>query len=177
MAMKTRRNIELKVRRPNARESGQTLGAMGAHLADSMTQSDTYLHASTGRLKLREIRREEGDEVAELIWYERADASTYRDSNYLVVPVSDAALLKQALSAAYGTRGVVRKRREVWLYHNVRVHLDQVDGLGEFIEFEAVMSPGESDELSRTRLDELHGRLGLRAEDHESASYSDLLGI
>jgi len=175
--MKAMRNIELKVRRPNARQSGETLRAMGARAAGAMSQVDTYFRADAGRLKLREITRDDGRCSAELIWYQRANSTTFRDSNYLLVPVPDPASLKQALAAAYGVRGVVRKQRDVWLYHNVRIHLDEVDVLGGFIEFEAVMSPGESDEVSRARLAELHARLGLRAEDHERGSYSDLLGI
>ena len=141
-----------------------------------MTQIDTYFHSPSGRLKLREITTANSSS-AELIWYHRPDGVEFRGSNYYVVPVPDSALLKSALIAANGLRGEVRKRRDVYLFHNVRIHLDRVENLGSYIEFEAVMTDGEDEATSLARLDQLHAALGMKPEDHERGSYSDLLGI
>lgn len=138
-----------------------------------MTQCDTYFRVSHGRLKLREI---DGGS-AELIWYDRRDAVEYRGSDYTVVPIPDPALMKAALIAANGLRGEVRKTRDLWMYHNVRIHLDTVVGLGSFIEFEAVMSEGEDETASINRLGQLHAALAISKSDHRAASYSDLLGL
>jgi predicted adenylyl cyclase CyaB len=95
-----------------------------------------------------------------------------------VVPVGDAAGIKAALSGACGVRGVVRKQREVWMYENVRIHLDRVEQLGTFIEFEAVMGEGEDDDdegASLARLERLSALLGVHEEDQVAGSYSDLV--
>jgi adenylate cyclase, class 2 len=171
-----RRNIELKARYPDLSHALSVVKKLGARPDRSMAQVDTYFHSSNGRLKLREITTAKGSS-AELIAYQRSDSTEFRDSQYFVVPAPDPALLKAALTAACGLRGVVRKHRDVYLFHNVRIHLDQVDGLGSFIEFEAVMAEGEPDATSLTRLDQLHAALGIKESDHERGSYSDLLGI
>jgi predicted adenylyl cyclase CyaB len=136
-------------------------------------QTDTYFRVPHGRLKLREI---EGQQ-AELIWYDRPDHGAARTSTYRRVPVPDPAGLKAALAAALGVRGEVRKRREITLWHNVRIHLDDVAGLGTFVEFEAVLSPADDEATAHVRLEELSWGLGIRPGDHLAASYADLLGL
>jgi predicted adenylyl cyclase CyaB len=124
-------------------------------------------------LKLRE---QEGRDVAELIAYERANETAIRASNYQLVPVPDPRALKAALTRTLGVRVVVEKQRTLWMWHNVRIHLDQVESLGTFPEFEAVLaSPDEPEAVSRERLDQLTRVLGIRDEDRIAASYSDLL--
>ena len=48
----------------------------------------------------------------------------------------------ELLAAALGEVACVRKRRELWLHKNARIHLDQVDGLGRFLEVEVVITQG-----------------------------------
>jgi predicted adenylyl cyclase CyaB len=136
-------------------------------------QVDTYFAARRGRLKLREV----DDERAELIAYERPDRVDVRASSYRVVPVAAPAALAAALAAALGVRGKVVKRREIYLWENVRIHIDRVEGLGAFLEFEAVIGESDGDEVSRQRLETLSERLGIRSEDTVTGSYSDLLGL
>jgi predicted adenylyl cyclase CyaB len=83
--------------------------------------------------------------------------------------------LEQALTAALGTWIVVRKRREVFLHYNVRIHLDEVESLGSFLEFEAVLGPDADAALSQNRLDFLTREFGLTDETLLDRSYSDLL--
>src|SRR5205814_5422120 len=135
-------------------------------------QIDTYFHAPHGRLKLREIN---GRERCELIAYSRPNNTAARASDYLVVPVPHPAALKAALSSALGIRGEVRKRRELLLWHNVRIHLDDVASLGTFVEFEAVISSADDEAASRSRLQTLYEAVRIREAHLIAESYSDLL--
>jgi homotetrameric cytidine deaminase len=166
-----RRNIELKAR---DRDPGRTLAlalALGAEDRGEIVQRDTYFTRARGRLKLRE--QEPGEN--ELIQYRRADADDARTSCYRRVAAGDAEGLKEALDDAYGTLVVVEKRRRLLLWENVRIHLDEVEGLGSFMELEAVAPPeseltAEHDKVARLRTE-------LRIEDDllVAESYSDLM--
>src|SRR6202035_1781297 len=125
-------NLELKAvdRDPEATLAGCL--ALGAVDQGVLVQRDTYFGARHGRLKLRE---EDGS--PELIAYRRADAEGPTESVYVVAPVDAAA--SEALDSALDTVVVVAKRRRLLLWEGVRVHLDDVEDLGMFIEFEAVI--------------------------------------
>ena len=138
-----------------------------------LVQTDTYFRAKHGRLKLRET---EGH-AAELIWYSRANETAGRISDYLLLGAPQPELLKQALAAALGIRGEVRKSRQLYLWHNVRIHLDEVQQLGSFIEFEAVTTDPAQEPIAHQRLAHLWHALELRDEDRIAVSYSDLLGL
>jgi predicted adenylyl cyclase CyaB len=174
--MMPRRNLELKVRVPDLAGVGAACRRVATPAA-VMEQVDTYFHAAHGRLKLRESAGASSACEATLIAYDRPDRTDVRASDYHLVAVSDAAGVKSALSAALGVRGVVRKRREVHMYHNVRIHLDDVEGLGTFVELEAVISPEVDEHVSLTRLEALCGLLGLSRDDGIAGSYADLLGL
>ena len=168
-----RRNIELKCRCADLDAARLIVTALGAEPAGLEQQVDTYFTVAHGRLKLRTINGRD----ALLIWYERPDSTATRGCNYYLVPTADPELLTQALTAANGLRGTVRKHREVLLWHNVRIHLDRVDGLGRFIEFEAVLSSAEDETTGHQRLAQLVDALGLTAEDRLATSYAELLGL
>jgi predicted adenylyl cyclase CyaB len=146
---------------------------LGAGAAGREVQTDTYFPVPHGRLKLREI---EG-RPAVLIAYDRPNRDQVRTSAYHLVPVGDPAALKAALASSLGVRGEVRKEREIYLWHNVRVHLDEVAGLGAFIEFEAVLSEADGEEVSRQRLERLCAALGIDQAASLAPSYADLLGL
>ena len=171
-----RRNLELKVRVPDLAGVREACGKVATPAA-VMEQIDTYFHAAHGRLKLRESTGGLDANEATLIAYSRPDRGDVRASDYHLTPVPDAAGVKAALAAALGVRGVVRKRREVFMFHNVRIHLDEVEGLGTFVELEAVVSPDAGEEVSLGRLDALCDLLGLARSDGIAGSYADLLGI
>src|SRR5262245_36938128 len=128
-------NVELKVRCPDLRAVRERARRMGGREEGAFLQTDTYFAAATGRLKLREV---EG-EGAYLITYARPDEAGTRVSDYEVVPVSEPDALRRALASSLGVRTVVRKRRELWLFQNTRIHLDAVDELGNFLELETVV--------------------------------------
>src|SRR5689334_15550162 len=117
MATQLRRNIELKARCRDLPAARAAAIALGAKAVGVLEQVDTYFHVQSGRLKLRETT----GESAELIWYARADQTQFRASDYQLVPMADASLAKMALTSALGVRGEVRKRRELLMWHNVRI--------------------------------------------------------
>jgi len=170
------RNIELKARCADLRGAARAALGIGATRVGELRQVDTYFRFAHGRLKLRETDGV-GTGGAELIAYERADDPAFRSSDYYVIPVSHPADMKAALSKKLGVRGEVRKRRELFLWHNVRIHLDDVADLGTFIEFEAVITPADAEPASRDRLARLSEALSIRDEDRIAVSYSDLLGL
>jgi adenylate cyclase, class 2 len=172
-AASPRRNLERKARCADLAAAGAALSRFGARLGGVQEQNDTYFPAPSGRLKLRVLDGRD----AVLISYARPDDTGVRPSSYHLVPVSDPESLRSALAAALGVRGEVRKRRTVWHWHNVRIHLDEVAGLGTFVEFEAVLSGTEEDVTSQGRLAELGRLLGLTPADDLAGSYAELLGL
>ena len=163
------RNIEIKARLSDLAAARRTAEGLATERLGVQVQVDTYFHCPHGRLKLREIVGQR----AELVYYERPDQPAPKGSDYQLVPVPDPAALTAALTAALGVRSVVRKRREIFLHHNVRIHLDEVDGLGVFLEFEAVLGPGIDDRAGQGRLDELVRRFNIAADALLSGSYGD----
>jgi predicted adenylyl cyclase CyaB len=93
--------------------------------------------------------------------------------------IDSVAATKAALAGALTVRGVVSKRRELWLWHNVRIHLDTVDRLGTFIEYEAIIGAGsgEDEVTAEQRLKQLCDQMHVMPEDRIAESYSDLLGL
>lgn len=135
-----RRNVELKARDDDLARSLEVCRALGAEDLGEIRQRDTYFNVAGGGLKLRE----ESPGQAHLIQFERADEPQQRESRYRIVIVEDGPGLRAALEAALGVRVVVAKHRRLHVWRDVRIHLDEVDGLGTFIELEAV-APPESD--------------------------------
>ncbi|MGH7179088.1 MAG: class IV adenylate cyclase [Tepidisphaeraceae bacterium] len=166
-----RQNLELKARCSNPSAVREALGALGASPSGAFSQIDTYFRVPRGRLKLREC----DSAPAVLIYYERADDSRIRPSVYWLTQIPEPDALLGTLATALGTIAVVRKRRELWMWHNVRIHIDKVEDLGDFLEFEAVLSVDEPAEVSRPRVERLIATLGVTEDQRINRSYSDLL--
>jgi homotetrameric cytidine deaminase len=135
-----RRNIELKAIDPDPERSLAVCRELGAEDRGVLRQRDTYFRTRSGRLKLRE--EEPGG--ATLIQYERPDAAQARESRYRLSPVPEPDVLRASLDEALGTLVVVDKARHLFLWDDVRIHLDAVEGLGTFVELEGV-APADSD--------------------------------
>jgi homotetrameric cytidine deaminase len=166
-----RRNVELKARDRDPARSLERALALGAEDHGELRQRDTYFATSRGRLKLRE--QEPGG--AELIAYERDDAAEARESRYRLAPVADGAALREALDAALGRTVVVAKRRRLLLWEGVRIHLDEVEGLGSFVELESVAEPGSDLGAEGERVATLRAELGIADRDLVATGYADLL--
>ena len=111
---------------------------------------------------------------AVLVWYFRGDALRSKRSDVLLLPVSDPISVKRTLSRDLGVRVVVDKVRRIYLKDNVRVHVDRVRGLGQFVEIEAV-GQAKDFKMLQKQAEEMAGILGLRRPDLIRESYSDLL--
>src|SRR6478672_3468819 len=123
-------NVELKARDPDPGRTAERCLALGVVEHGVLRQRDTYFMARHGRLKLRE-----GDHGTVLIAYRRPDDRQASESHYVLAPVAERDAVVEALDAALGTTVVVSKRRRLFTWEGVRIHLDEVEGLGSFIEF------------------------------------------
>lgn len=166
-----RSNIEIKARSSDADSQEH----IAARLADSppvvIEQEDTFFHSLRGRLKLREF----GDGTGELIEYDRPDSLGPKQSTYVRCAANEPQSLKAVLEAALGVRAVVSKRRTLFLVGQARIHLDEVAGLGRFIELEVVLRPEQSETEGQAIADRLMSELGIEPSDLIAGAYVDLL--
>lgn len=167
-------NVELKARDGDPAGSAARCAALGAQDRGVLDQRDTYFLARHGRLKLRQ----QGERSGELIAYRRPDAFDATASTYVLVPVSAPDELAEGLEAALGSVVVVSKRRRLFLWEGVRIHLDEVDGLGSFIELEAELErDADEDALAaaRRKVARLREELAIADAALVSVGYADLL--
>jgi adenylate cyclase, class 2 len=166
-----RRNVELKARDSHPERSLGLARSLGATDQGVLRQRDTYFCCARGRLKLRE----QLPDSAHLIQYERPDDEGERESRYRITEVLDAESLRASLEHALGITVVVEKQRRLLLWHNVRIHLDEVVGLGTFIEFEAMAPPASDLVPERERVQQLRDAYEIAPDQLIASSYSDLL--
>ena len=163
-------NIEIKARCPDIERAEENLNSLGAGPAGTFHQKDTYFKVSEGRLKLRELGTDEGH----LIFYRRADLAGPKRSDYEVAFTTDPEAMCQMLRQVLGTWVEVEKRRQVWLWENVRIHLDEVKGLGRFVELEAVTEEKGVEE-STQRVETLMRALEISSDHLIEGSYGDMI--
>ena len=170
MALAT--NIEIKARCADLAAARAIARRVASEHVGLDRQVDTYFLTRSGRLKLRESSLSGG----QLIPYLRPDRPGPKRSDYQVVPVPDPPVLKRILSEILGVHRVVEKRREIFLCENVRIHLDRVEGLGDFLELEAVTDGTPAAEAAARRVvDQLMRELGVGEDDLVAVSYEGLL--
>jgi homotetrameric cytidine deaminase len=161
-------NIELKAFDRDPEATVARCLALGADDRGILIQRDTYFAARRGRLKLRTDQSS-----AELIAYRRPDAAGASESSYVRAPTSESVV--EALDVALGRTVVVSKRRHLLIWEGVRIHLDEVEGLGSFIEFEAVLPDAGDAQSARSKLARLREELGIDDDALVSVGYADLL--
>lgn len=168
------RNIEIKARIPGIEDAGKRAAAItGCGPSEKLIQTDTYFIVPAGRFKLREFTGE--GLPGQLIFYTRRNERRPRSSDYHILEVTDSTFLRGLLSSALGVKAVVRKERTVYLFQNVRIHLDKVDGLGTFLELEAVLNEDYLEEESLCLLGELMREFCIAEENLLSESYCELI--
>ena len=118
--------------------------------------------------------RQNDDEPAQLIHYHRPDEAGARESDYVLVPVEQPEKLENALTRALGVQVVGEKMRELYWSGRTRIHLDQVKGLGLFVELETVITD-QSPEDAQAECERLQRDLGIQPDQIEPRSYADLL--
>lgn len=164
-------NIEIKARLADLQRTQALVAAISDTPPQTLRQRDTFFQCSHGRLKLREI----GHGQAELIFYTRPDSAAAKQSDYEITPVADPESLLGVLASALGVTQTVVKTRVLYLVGQTRVHLDSVDGLGDFLELEVVLRPGQEVADGQAVAADLMERLGIRDVDLCSTAYADML--
>jgi len=165
------RNIELKARVDGIAELARKVATIASSSRTEIVQDDTFFECDAGRLKLRAFP----DGRGELIYYRRSDVPGPKESFYLISPTPSPDSLREILTHALGQCGRVEKRRTLFLIGRTRVHLDQVKGLGEFLELEVVLKDGELIEAGIAEAHELMKELGIDPSQLVEGAYVDLL--
>lgn len=165
------RNVEIKARVADMVSLSNRARLISTDGPFEIYQEDTFFHCEAGRLKLRKF----ADDRGELIFYRRADQSGPKESFYLRSETADPDTLTRSLKLAYGVCGRVTKSRVLYLVGRTRVHLDKVQGLGEFLELEVVLQDGESVQGGEAEALDLMKRLGVEQTQFVEGAYIDLL--
>lgn len=164
-------NIEIKARTSDPDRIRNILKSKGARFTGIDMQKDTYFDVQTGRLKLRE-----GNIENNLIWYNREDRPGPKRSEVILYRSADPETLKDILSGSMGVKMVVEKKREIYFIDNIKFHIDVVDGLGSFVEIEAIDKEGTlGHEKLKEQCNTYIKMFDIREEDLVSGSYSDIL--
>ncbi len=167
------KNIEIKASVLNK----DNLVALVEQVADSgpveIRQDDTFFRCSNGRLKLRLLSPNYG----ELIYYNRPDISGPKISNYSISVTTEPERLQKTLEVALGITGRVLKKRLLYMFGATRIHVDEVVGLGSFVELEVVLSDSDPIELGEQIAEELMMRLGIKDEDLLEGAYVDMNSV
>ena len=165
------RNVEIKARVHDLDATRRRAAALAQGPSEFISQVDTFFVVPRGRLKVRQFENGSG----ELIAYDRADEAGPKQSSYVIAACADAHALCDALACALAVRGRVVKRRELYMVGRTRVHLDEVERLGRFLELEVVLHDGEPMEAGEREARDLMRRLGIEAKDLVTGAYLDLL--
>lgn len=164
-------NVEIKA---NAGDWDRQV-AIARVLADKteeLIQEDTFFNCPEGRLKLREIKGGE----SYLIFYLRSDLKGPKNSVYYPSAVKDPASMKALLGAAFGLGGIVKKNRTLFLSGATRIHFDEVEGLGRFIELEVCLRDGKSPAEGAAIAKTFMARLAIGEKDLLDRAYADMPG-
>ena len=164
-------NIELKAQCSDLERFEQKVLALKARLDGHDRQTDTFFAVPKGRMKLRESTLYGNF----LIPYLRPNQDGPKKSDYALIKTETPEQNRKILSTMFGIELVVRKERTIYLYDNVRIHMDRVEGLGNFIEFEAVLEDENLIAANRDKLQKLLDYFGIPATDLVSVAYADML--
>ena len=165
------KNIEIKASVLNR----ENLVALIEQVADSgpvaIRQDDTFFRCSNGRLKLRQLSPNHG----ELIYYNRPDTSGPKESFYIITETTEPEQLRKTLDLALGVTARVRKKRLLYMYGVTRIHVDEVEGLGDFVELEVVLGDSDTFEMGQKIAEELMILLDIKAGELLIGAYVDMI--
>jgi len=164
------RNIESKFRCPDHEGVAQRALAIGAKDHGVLQQRDQFFGVPSGRLKLRTF----GDGRGDLISYNREDTPDARLAEYSLHQTNDPLTLDEVLGRALLRTGILAKRRRLLIHGNTRIHLDDVAGLGKFVELETVID-GQTETDAEGEHDDVIRALGLGEMERISVGYVDLI--
>lgn len=165
--------IELKAHVDDLEVLRKKLTRLGAEYIGIFHQKDHYFEVPEGRLKLREIK--ENDNL-ELIYYEREDIAGPKKDDAFILKIQEAEDFKKILEKILTPLIIVKKVREIYCLQETQIHLDVVENLGKFIEFERQSSKSsDSFEKDKRILEKLMLSLDIYAENLQELSYSELI--
>jgi predicted adenylyl cyclase CyaB len=164
-------NIEIKARVINFPALQQRAEKMSDSPCQVIPQEDTFFNCPHGRIKLRELSPQHG----QLVFYLRKDTAGPKHSDYKIFETDKPAQLKLILAQAYGVRGVISKVRYLYMVGQTRIHLDDVLGLGKFMELEVVLRPDQTDEQGQAIAEDLMQKLGILSANLIEGAYMDLM--
>lgn len=165
-------NIEIKARVSDPQAFLTRARTLTCAEPETILQTDTFFHCETGRLKVREF----ADGTGELISYHRPDAEGPKTSSYAIARTTDAGALRDVLGATLKVLGVVRKKRLLLMAGRTRIHLDEVEGLGSFMELEVVLTEDDDPKDGEKEAADLMAKLGVVPDDLVRGAYIDLMG-
>ncbi|KAK2183065.1 hypothetical protein NP493_324g00014 [Ridgeia piscesae] len=165
------KNVEIKANVEDVKKLKVLAEELSLMEGKLIVQEDTFFLVPNGRLKLREIQ----DDKAQLIFYKRSDTTSAKLCEFHTTNVSDPKQLKCVLGAALGVRGVLKKQRLLYMVDQTRIHIDQVEGLGEFMELEVVLGESDTVEGGVKIAQDLMDKLGISKTDLIDVAYIDLL--
>lgn len=165
-------NIEIKARCHDPEKVRAVLAESGASRVGLDHQIDTYFSIPAGRLKLRQ-----GTIENNLIFYSRPDGYQPKRSDVLLYATEKTDTLKAILAEALSVKCVVDKKREIFFHDNVKFHVDEVEGLGSFVEIEVIERSDEVDEGAMLDVcRQWMASFDIDRDDLIAGSYSDMLG-
>jgi adenylate cyclase class IV len=160
-------NLEQKFRCPDLAAAEAAALKLGATDRGIIHQHDYFFDAPHARLKLRLIN----NEAAELISYIRPDQVGPRTSEYNITPIAHHDALLATLTQALGKPRELIKTRRLFIYKSTRIHIDNVQNRGNFVELESLLSHNSPTE-AQAELQTIVTALNLR--DPVPNAYVDL---
>ncbi|XP_021363879.1 uncharacterized protein LOC110457100 [Mizuhopecten yessoensis] len=164
-------NVEIKARLQDVEGVRKISSELSQSSGETLIQEDVFFFTPNGRLKLRTIK----DVRSELIFYDRPDKIGPKFSDYSKTEVANPESLKETLRQALGIKGMVRKVRKLYMVGQTRVHIDNVEGLGDFMELEVMMQEGQTAEEGQKIAEDLMDKLGVKQSDLLSGAYMDMI--
>lgn len=165
------KNFELKVKCKDHKGVLAAVKLLRAAHKGILNQRDVYFNISPGRLKLRSIN----NSVHQLIYYKRANRASAKFSSYFIEEIQHPERVERILREVYGIKTIVSKNRKLFLWHNVRIHIDSVKELGKFMEFEIVCKTLHHENESREKMKYLKSIFKVNDSDILRSSYSDMM--
>ncbi|XP_055843771.1 uncharacterized protein LOC129910416 [Episyrphus balteatus] len=167
------RNIEIKARVGSDSEFETKVNIakkLTASEGELLIQKDIFFNSETGRLKLRHTENAK----AQLVYYDRPDIAGPKLSKFNKITIDEPEILEKILTASNGARGILKKHRYLFMYKNTRIHMDKVEDLGNFMEFEVCLKPEQTIEEGQAFAEELMKLFGIKEDDLMTGAYFDV---
>lgn len=169
------RNIEIKARVGSDDEFDKRIEiakTLTKSSGEVIVQRDVFFNSQSGRLKLRYLQP---PARSQLVYYDRPDVAGPKLSKFNKIEVDEPEVLEKILTQSNGAKGIVAKTRYLFMYERTRIHLDKVENLGNFMEFEVCLLPEQSVEEGQAVADKLIKEFGIQEGDLMTGAYFDEL--